>query len=133
MERELVLELREFLQEHIYTCFFTAYNLVYRDVVISDYADLSCLAAIDKDLPPPEDTVQRIYMRPILYTESTARAQVKRCSDLLTTPCLLNALHNISKDEQALQDIEEAAEKEGVSAEEKQKRITDYVAQAQAK
>lgn len=119
MERELVLELREFLQEHVYTCFFTAYNLVYRGVVISDYADLGCLAAIDSDLPPQDEKVARIEMRPILYTESTARAHVKRCTELLTTPCLLNALDNVSKDDLAVQAIEEAAAKEGVTDEEK--------------
>ena len=130
MERELVLELREFLQEHVLTCFFTAYNLVYRGVTISDYADLGCLAAIDQDLGPNDDSVARIHMRPVLYTESTARAHVKRCKELLTTPCLLNALHNVSEDDRAVHEIEAAATKEGVSEEEKTKRITAYVAKA---
>ena len=101
MEKELILELREFLQEHIYTAFFTHYALHYRDQLISDYADLTCLDEIDQALGGTEEP-RRIYMKPLLYSESAARNHVKRCSELLTKPCLLNAMQNVSKEEEDL-------------------------------
>jgi hypothetical protein len=39
--QELLLELREFLSEHIYTCFFTNYYLEHNGKRLSDYSDLS--------------------------------------------------------------------------------------------
>ena len=58
------MELREFLSEHVYTCFFTNYYLEHNGVQLSDYSDLSEL-----DL----ETVPNIYMRAKLYNERSSR------------------------------------------------------------
>ena len=43
LQYELILELREFLSEHVYTCFFTNYYLEHKGVRLSDYSDLQGL------------------------------------------------------------------------------------------
>ena len=50
MQTEMVLELREFLTEHVYTCFFTNYQLEYRDRKLNEFSDLGALEAIDLEL-----------------------------------------------------------------------------------
>ena len=82
LQYELILELREFMSEHVYTCFFTNYYLEHAGVKLSDYSDLS---EMDLDSDP------YIHMRPQLYTENSARTHIKRVNEILTTPCLLNA------------------------------------------
>ena len=79
LQYELILELREFLSEHVYTCFFTNYYLEHAGVKLSDYSDLS---EMDLDSDP------YIHMRPQLYTENSARTHIKRVNEILTTPCL---------------------------------------------
>jgi len=51
------LELREFLSEHVYTCFFTNYYLEHQGKKLSDYSDLSELNLNE------EGTDNKIYMR----------------------------------------------------------------------
>jgi len=82
LQYELILELREFLSEHVYTCFFTNYYLEHGGIKLSDYSNL---AEMDLESDP------FIYMKPQLYTENSARAHIKRCNEILTEPCLLNA------------------------------------------
>ena len=41
LQYELILELREFLSEHVYTCFFTNYYLQHAGEKLSEYSDLS--------------------------------------------------------------------------------------------
>ena len=55
VQYELILELREYLNEHVYTCFFTNYYLEHRGKKLSDYSDLSELEDIELD--------NKIYMR----------------------------------------------------------------------
>jgi len=64
VQYELILELREYLSEHVYTCFFTNYYLEHQGNKLSDYSDLSEL-----DL----ETDNKIYMRAQLYDEKSAR------------------------------------------------------------
>ena len=52
---ELVLELREFLSEHVYTCFFTHYYFEHKGERINDYKDLTELDLMSEP---------RLYMRP---------------------------------------------------------------------
>ena len=52
---EMVLELREFLNEHIYTCFFTHYYFEHQGRKLNDYTELSELNLLEDP---------RIYMRP---------------------------------------------------------------------
>ena len=54
VQYELILELREFLSEHAYTCFFTNYYLEHNGTKLSDYCDL---AELDLENHP------RIFMR----------------------------------------------------------------------
>ena len=54
VQYELILELREYLSEYVYTCFFTNYHLEHQGKKLSDYSDLSELA-LDAD--------PKIYMR----------------------------------------------------------------------
>lgn len=51
----MVLELREFLNEHAYTCFFTNYYFEHNGNRLNDYTELA-------DIDLKEDP--RIYMRP---------------------------------------------------------------------
>ena len=67
VQYELILELREFLAEHVYTCFFTNYVLEHNGKELSDYSDLS---ELDLESDP------KIYMRPHLYDEKNARKHV---------------------------------------------------------
>ena len=55
LQYELILELREFMSEHVYTCFFTNYYLEHDGVKLSDYSDLS---EMDLEKDP------FIYMKP---------------------------------------------------------------------
>lgn len=54
----MVLELREFLNEHVYTCFFTHYYFEHMGKKLNDYTEIA-------DLNLLEDP--RIYMRPGKY------------------------------------------------------------------
>ena len=40
LQHELVLELREYLNDHVYTCFFTNYKLEHRGKELNDYTEL---------------------------------------------------------------------------------------------
>jgi len=82
VQYELILELREYLNEHVYTVFFTNYYLEHQGNKLSDYSDLSDLDLIADN---------KIYMRAQLYDEKSARHHIKKITDLLTTPCVLNA------------------------------------------
>ena len=82
VQYELILEIREFLSEHVYTCFFTNYYLEHNGVKLSDYSDLS---ELDMENHP------KIFMRTQLYDEKTARVHIKRVEDILSKPCVLNA------------------------------------------
>lgn len=112
VQYELILELREFLAEHVYTCFFTNYYLEHDGKVLSDYSDLSEL-----DL----ETEPRIYMRPKLYDERSARQHVKKVSDILTTPSVLNA-QQITPEEEQMSEIAEKGKTDGLSLEEIEKQ-----------
>lgn len=90
VQYELILELREFLSEHVYTCFFTNYFLEHQGKQLSDYSDLS---ELDLESEP------QIFMRPRLYDEKSARTHVKKVNDILTTPSVLNA-QQISAEEE---------------------------------
>ena len=79
---ELILELREFLSEHVYTCFFTNYYLEHDGARLSDYCDLS---ELDLESDP------QIHMRAHLYDEKSARTHINRTNDVLTTPCVLSS------------------------------------------
>jgi len=55
VQYEMVFELREFLNEHIYTCFFTNFYLEHNGDRLNEYSELSELDL--KNNP-------RIFMRP---------------------------------------------------------------------
>ena len=82
VQYELILEVREYLSEHVYTCFFTNYYLEHMGVKLSDYSDLSEL-----DL----STDNKIYMRKQLYDEKSARQHIKKVVDIFTKPGVINA------------------------------------------
>lgn len=77
VQYEMVLELREFLTEHVYTCFFTHYYFEHSGQRLNDYTELSQL---DLESEP------RIYMRPEKYDEKNARAHIKRVKEILMGP-----------------------------------------------
>lgn len=72
---ELIMEVREFLSENVYTCFFTNYFLEHAGKELSDFEDISQL-----DL----QTDNKIYMKPQLYTEKSVRSHIMKINDLLT-------------------------------------------------
>lgn len=55
VQYEMVLELREFLSEHLYTCFFTHYHFEHAGKKLNDYTELA-------ELNLQEDP--QIFMRP---------------------------------------------------------------------
>jgi hypothetical protein len=57
----MVLELREFLNEHVYTCFYTHYYFEHEGKKLNDYTELAELNLASDN---------KIYMRPgkIIYT-----------------------------------------------------------------
>jgi len=60
----MVFELREFLNEHIYTCFFTNFYFEHNGQPINEYIELN---ELDLASNP------KIIMRPKAYNETTAR------------------------------------------------------------
>lgn len=54
----MILELREYLNEHVYTCFFTNYYFEHMGKRLNDYTELA-------ELNFEEDP--RIYMRPGIH------------------------------------------------------------------
>ena len=66
-------------------------------------------------------------MRPQLYNENSSRIHIKRVIELLTTPCLLNAQQNISKEEEDLNEIEVQGKANATSAEEIAKKQEEYI------
>ena len=96
VQYELILELREYLNEHVYTVFFTNYYLEHMQTKLSDYSDLSEL-----DL----NADNKIYMRPQLYDEKSARHHIKKITDLLTKPCVLNAQTNPSDETEKFDEL----------------------------
>lgn len=139
MQTEMVLELREFLTEHVYTCFFTNYQLEYRGHKLNEFSDLSALDAIDleldgaiKETSNQLEDVKTLYMKPQLYTEAAARLQIKRTTELLTTPCLLTAQQNVSKEEEHLSNMEAQARKDGLTTAELSKKQEEYIKEIQA-
>lgn len=93
VQYEIVLELREFLSEHVYTCFYTHYYFEHAGKRLNDYQELAELSLESGD---------RIFMRPgktpdipdndaDKYDEKSARQHIKRVKDILNTPPVLSA------------------------------------------
>lgn len=115
IQYELLLELREFIAEHINTCFFTNYSLEHKGVELNDFTELSSL-----DL----ESDQKIYMRPKLYDEKSARHHVRRVTEILTKPTMLNAQQNGQEEEEnELQDLINKCKADGISQEETDKKV----------
>jgi hypothetical protein len=77
VQYEMVLELREFLTEHVYTCFFTHYYFEHQGERLNDYTELSQLDLASEP---------RIFMRPEKYDEKNARAHIRRVKEILLGP-----------------------------------------------
>ena len=73
---ELVLELREFLSEHVYTCFFTHYYFEHDGKRLNDYTELA-------ELNLTEDS--KIYMRPGTLLDLIIPAQINMTRRVLET------------------------------------------------
>lgn len=55
VQYEMVLELREFLNEHVYTCFYTHYQFEHQGKKLNDYTELAELNLLEDN---------KIYMKP---------------------------------------------------------------------
>jgi len=73
--------MRELLNEHIYTCFFTNYVLEHNGQKLNEFSELAEL-----DL----ETNNYIIMRPEKYNSRSARTHIKRVVDILENPCVLS-------------------------------------------
>jgi hypothetical protein len=82
VQYEMVLELREFLTEHVYTCFFTHYSFEHNGKKLSDYTEFS-------ELNLEEDP--RIFMRADKYDEKSARNHIRRIKEILQSPTVLTS------------------------------------------
>jgi hypothetical protein len=76
----MVFELREFLNEHIYTCFFTNFYFEYNGQPLNEYIELT---ELDLASNP------RIFMRPKAYDDTNARIHIKRLLEVLEKPPVL--------------------------------------------
>ena len=76
----MIFELREFLSDHVYTCFFTNFYFEHNGQRLSDYLELAQL-----DLK----TNRRIFMKPERYDDRTGRAHVKKLINVLEVPPVL--------------------------------------------
>lgn len=65
----MVLELREFLNEHVYTCFYTHYYFEHAGVKLNDYTELAVL-----DLASDSN----IYLRPGMIIESVSNINYRK-------------------------------------------------------
>ena len=71
-------------------------------------------------------------MRPKLYDEKSARTHLKKVTDILTTPCVLNA-QQISVEEEQMSELTDKAKAEGMSKEELEKQQQELFNSMQAK
>ena len=69
VQYEMVLELREFLNEHVYTCFFTHYSFEHNGKKLSDYTEFT-------ELNLEEDP--RIIMRADKYDEKSRKKSYQK-------------------------------------------------------
>ena len=69
------------------TCFYTNYYFEHNGKRLNDYDELSALD-LEKDT--------KIYMKPDLYNERTARAHYKKFKEVLYSPSVLNLSNDIS-------------------------------------
>jgi len=78
----MVFEMREFLSEHVYTCFFTNFYFEHNGARLNEYTELAEL-----DL----QNNSKIFMRADKYDEKAARTHIKRLVDILEkAPVLTN-------------------------------------------
>ena len=66
---ESVMELREFLAEHVYTFLFTNYTLEHQGTPLNDYQELAMIDLMN---------FPRILMRPCLYDDKAANMHVAK-------------------------------------------------------
>ena len=78
---ELIVELRELLSEHIYTCFFTNYVLEHNGTKLNEFSELADLNLEQNNM---------IFMRPEKYNARSSRTHIKRVVDILENPCVLS-------------------------------------------
>lgn len=100
VQYEMVLELREFLAEHVYTCFFTHYYFEHSGARLNDYTELA-------ELDLSADS--KIYMRPDRYDEKAARAHIKKVRDMLNSPQLLSSAAVSGRAEQQVSQLAKTA------------------------
>lgn len=100
VQYEMVLELREFLAEHVYTCFFTHYYFEHNGERLNDYTEL---AELDLSVD------QKIYMRPDRYDEKAARSHIKKVRDMLNSPQLLSSATVSGRAEQQVSQLAKTA------------------------
>ena len=79
----MVFELREFLAEHVYTCFFTNFYFEHAGQRLNEYSELS---ELDLASNP------RIIMKPDKYDEKSARSHIKKLVDILEKPPVLTLI-----------------------------------------
>lgn len=80
MQYEMVFELREYLQTHIYTCMHTNFVFEYNGMELNEYTELQELDLVSNP---------RLLMKPCKYDDKSARAHIKRLVQLLETPQVL--------------------------------------------
>lgn len=116
---EMILEIREFLAENAFTCFFTNYFLEHCGNKMSEFSQLG-----EHDLTSDN----KIYMRPQLYNEKSARNHIKQVTDLLTKPKVLSIQQPLSEDREKLQKLQNQVEIDEETAAEKE-RLTQAIIQ----
>ena len=72
--------MREYLNAHIFTFFFTNFTFEHNGVALNEYTELSELDLV---------TYPRIYMRPTKYDDKAARSHIKKLVSILESPSVL--------------------------------------------
>lgn len=118
---ESVLEVREFLSEHVQTVFFTNFEIQVRGQPVSDLEPLESLFSQEEGLT--------LHMRALKYDEKAARAHVKKITEVLQNPQILVSQTEKQQHEEVQQEVKEG-EKPLTAHEQKMKKTYDQFFEA---
>lgn len=93
----MIMEVRDFLSENVYTCFYTNYYLEHNGSKLSDYDDVSQLDLRNDN---------RLIMRPQHYSDKSARQHISKVNELLTNPKQLHQQMELTPEQEELQQLE---------------------------
>ena len=79
----MLIEIKEFLTEYVYTAFYTHYYFEHQGQKLNDYTEVALLNLKDEPI---------LYMRVDKYDDKAVRNHVRRVKEILFTPTLLSTM-----------------------------------------